>query len=156
MKLYFSLCVTILSAASAARSKRRSTMHGILDELPNTGREWVTLDNGIEFQPGSDLDPRLEHARELWGQTESSTSFQDDNPFGKIFVDGTETYYDEYSQAWRYLGFYIDCDAVPTCNNDDDLEEDCDERRLDGEGCMRFLMWAAVSNIMYKRIPWGK
>jgi hypothetical protein len=152
MMLVFSLYV-LLSVASAARNPK---MRGILDELPNTGREWITLDNGVEFQPGSDLDPRLEHARELWSRTSKTDSgFQNDNAFEKIFIDGTETHYDEYSQAWRYLGFYIDCDAVPTCNNDDDLE-DCDERRkrgLEGDedqdvyGCMRFLLWASVSNI---------
>jgi hypothetical protein len=153
MKLFVSLFVTILSVASAARSKRRTKMNGILDELPNTGREWVTLDNGIEFQPGADVDPRLEQARELWSRTDGN-SFQNDNGYEKIFVDGVETYYDQGAQAWRYLGFYIDCDAVPTCNNDDDLEGDCDDerkRRLEGDqessGCMRFLLWASVSNI---------
>jgi hypothetical protein len=180
-----SFCV-ILSVASAARSKRRSKMHGILDELPNTGREWVTLDNGVEFQPGSDINvnPRMEQQQQQqydrkmsWNYTthsynknssnsnsSSSSSghtgkkwtadynFQSSNPFENIFIDGIETYYDEYSQAWRYLGFYIDCDAVVEDGDGEDRKNR--GRGLSGDdedrsGCMRYLLWAAVSNNIF-------
>ena len=45
--------------------------------------------------------------------------------------------YDEQQQAWRYLGFVIDCDSA----TDDDASWDGGT----GEGCTRFVLWAAVS-----------
>ena len=53
-------------------------------------------------------------------------------------VDSSETFYNEYAQAWRLMGFYIDCNA----------DQDDHRRELEGEdggGCMRYLLWAAVS-----------
>ena len=54
-------------------------------------------------------------------------------------ADATETFYSEYSQSWRLMGFYIDCDA----------DEDGHRRKLEGDddeaGCERYLLWAAVS-----------
>ena len=53
--------------------------------------------------------------------------------------------YDEYQQAWRFLGYMIDCHA----GSDDD---DWNGRRdlgsgddVTGEGCARYVLWAAVS-----------
>ena len=45
--------------------------------------------------------------------------------------------YDEQQQAWRYLGFVIDCDSA----TDDDASWDGGT----GAGCTRFIIWAAVS-----------
>lgn len=60
------------------------------------------------------------------------------NPYNaQTFVNG-EVDWDEYQQAWRYLGFYIDCDS----SADDDASWDGGT----GEGCTRFLIWAAVSS----------
>ena len=52
------------------------------------------------------------------------------------FVNG-EVEYDEQQQAWRYLGFVIDCDSA----TDDDASWDGGT----GAGCTRFIIWAAVS-----------
>jgi hypothetical protein len=114
--------------------------HGKLSELPTTGEEWTTLQNGMEFQPSANLSPLAQyHLRRLT----TDEDFQV-NSFQKIFIDGTETYYDEYAQAWRVLGWYIDCDFVAE-NNDNDSNDNDNDNDNEGSGCQRFLLWAAVS-----------
>jgi len=81
-----------------------------LDQLPDTGEEWQTLSNGIQVQPASNLSPLAqEHLRRLTSTGSNGTDWET-SAYEKMFVDGAETYYDEYAQAWRALGFYIDCD----------------------------------------------
>jgi hypothetical protein len=80
-------------------------------------------------------DPKLQslqtqHLRQLWGR-----QYDLQAPADSIFVDGTETYYDEYAQAWRFLGFYQDCDACA------DGSVDCVGNTI----CQRYALWAAVS-----------
>lgn len=61
------------------------------------------------------------------------------NYFKDDFVDGQETQYNDYAQAWRYMGLYIDCEA--NAQND--------QRRVEEQqaqnGCKRSLLWGAVS-----------
>jgi hypothetical protein len=137
-----SLIVTLaamLVAASTAADASPPVLHS-RDSLPQGSDYWVPLNDGGAFQPATDQDASPEKARRLreaqrhFLATEESAvpSF---TSYDQQFVDGAETYYDEYAQAWRMLGFYIDCDEV---NND--------RRRLegDGDGCQRYLLWAAV------------
>jgi hypothetical protein len=110
-----------------------------LDKLPDTGEQWQSLKNGNEFQPAKDLSPLAqEHLRRL-SNTEDDTAYAT-SEYEKLFVDGSETYYDEYAQAWRALGFYIDCDF--TSDYDD---QDGGDNQGSG-GCQRFMLWAAVSS----------
>lgn len=106
------------------------------EDIPNSGKDWITLDNGIEFQPGEDVDPRVEHVRRLWGTSNSNNM---DHP---VFVDGTETYYNDYAQAWRLLGMYMDCHY---CANGG-TEAACIQNGK-SSSCQRFLLWAAVSMV---------
>lgn len=99
-------------------------------------RNWISLDKNLQFQPSDETvnDPKLQtvqtqHLRQLWGRQNSLQA-----PAESIFVDGSETYYDEYAQAWRFLGFYQDCAA-------------CADDTVDCVGnivCQRFALWAAV------------
>lgn len=203
-----------------------------LDKLPDSGEQWQTLPNGVEFQPGANLSPLAQNhlRRLLHSQAYSNTNIRraqeddrDDGPddeedrddgtngptgspthymayqygngdntdddkyrfsdtelfnskyannadettaefdvgFSKIYMDGAETYYDEYSQAWRALGFYIDCNSQIYdqyyVGGDDDEKEEGDnqqhrqlpenEDNVDNDrlGCQRFMLWAAVS-----------
>lgn len=126
---------TVLILPLAATVASAVQLKGYLpkENIPSSGKEWVTLENGVEFQPGEDVDPRLEHVRKLW----SSNSKMDES----VFVDGTETYYDEYAQAWRLLGFYIDCKHCDDGGN----EASCVQAGQEPV-CQRYLLWAAVSN----------
>ena len=74
--------------------------------------------------------------------------------YSKQFIDGGETYYDEYSQAWRLLGFYIDCDSPyereGDCGGGGGAENNQEAVQYDENGnpvkhCVRYLLWAAVS-----------
>jgi hypothetical protein len=94
------------------------------------------MPEGASFQPATTLDQ--EKAVALKSAQRRFLGY--DNQF----VDGTETYYDDYAQAWRLIGFYIDCNAK-------EYEQEADERRKleggeeGGEACARYLLWAAVS-----------
>jgi hypothetical protein len=141
------------AAAAAARLLTRASASASaaleLNELPDTGEEWTTLDDGgnsgvdaaVQVQPASNLSPLAqEHWRRLlWGNSGNNNN-NDGSAMSSIFRDGSETYYDEYAVAWRALGFYIDCDA--------DQGDDGRRRSLqdeDGDGhCQRYMLWAAV------------
>jgi len=106
--------------------------------LPDTGEAWTTLPNGIEYQPAANLSPLAQrHLRQL-----TSTSQYPTGEFEKMFVDGAETYYDEYAQAWRALGFYIDCGY-----RSDNARRGLKEKE---EGCLRYMLWAAYVDEEYE------
>lgn len=76
----------------------------------------------------------------------------DDDAYGNIyrltpFVDGVSEY-DSYQQAWRFLGFMVDCNAKTSSNNNNEGHGSRDAQTT-GEGCKRYLLWAAVSKIAY-------
>ncbi|GAX29311.1 hypothetical protein FisN_16Hh255 [Fistulifera solaris] len=50
-----------------------------------------------------------------------------------FFVDSRNTYYDGYQQAWRYLGFYVDCYT-----------------KEGTKVCQRYLLWAAYVDLDYE------
>eukprot|EP00934_Nitzschia_sp_Nitz4_P005098 Nitzschia sp. Nitz4//scaffold151_size53849//46947//48605//NITZ4_006731-RA/size53849-snap-gene-0.36-mRNA-1//-1//CDS//3329537168//5088//frame0 len=102
-----------------------------LKELPDTGMQWSSLKNGMEFQPAADLSPMAEdHLRRL--TSVSST-------YAEPYIEGAETYYDDYAQAWRALGFYVDCENVA---EQGDQNEDADNAD-NVVACQRYLLWAA-------------
>ncbi|KAG7340905.1 polymorphic outer membrane domain containing protein [Nitzschia inconspicua] len=75
---------------------------------------------------------RNQHLRELSdGSQQRQNILKKPAPWEDLFVDGTETYYDENAQAWRLLGFYQDCDTKNS-NQEDNAQE-----------CQRYLLWAA-------------
>jgi hypothetical protein len=93
----------------------------------DTGEPWMTLRDGTtQFQPAKKNPSPLaqDHLRQL--TTSDATTSSDERAHSKIFADGAKTYYDEYAQAWRALGFYIDCDYY-------------DEDDGGNTGCQRFL-----------------
>jgi hypothetical protein len=102
-------------------------------ELEDESNNWVSLDQKTEFLQVLDG----EAARRLESSTGGSSAI---NPYAtQAFVDG-EYEYDEYQQAWRYLGFIIDCDS----SNDDDDGGSGSYDGGPGEGCSRYVVWAAV------------
>lgn len=75
--------------------------------------------------------------------------------YSDVLADGTETFYDEYAQAWRMLGLFVDCSdgneregrRVEEEDNMEQEEEDEDEEEGEEEenkGCKRYILWAAV------------
>ena len=92
--------------------------------------------------------------------TASSNAFRGNG----AFVDGTETVYDDFSLAWRFLGFYEDCNVcVQDGGGDDDNENEndneneifvdaleCFENGKDNTVCRRYALWAAYADNGYE------
>jgi hypothetical protein len=99
-------------------------------DMPS-GTHWMSLSKSVEFMPTDTQDaPQLRAA-----QHRLLNYFKDD------FADGLETQYNEYAQAWRYMGLYIDCDADVQNAQRRQLEQQQDNENA----CKRYLLWGAVS-----------
>jgi hypothetical protein len=120
-------------------------------DAPDMNGNWFSLEKGssLEFQPSNDA--ALHRSLGGGGTTAGSTS-----GYESQFVDGSETYYNDYAQAWRLLGFYTDCNA-PHNNQNECSDRRQRHRQLNGGGnnagetpaCQRYLMWAAYVDLDY-------
>lgn len=116
-------------------------------EVPDTGKDWISLYPGMEFQASAsaDTDPRVRDAlkRLLTGTSNGE--------YDRQFIDGSESYYNDYSQAWRLLGFFIDCNAPFNNHNQcgDNQNNQQNQQNSDQPACQRFLMWAAYIDLNY-------
>ena len=97
-------------------------------ELPSN-QEWTSLTERVDFLPVPDEgSPLLRHAQRRF------LSYYSDH-----FVDGQETQYNDYAQAWRLLGLYVDCDAAAEErrrleDGADDADENADEQEQQDNG----------------------
>lgn len=121
--------------------------------LPND-KEWMSLTQSVDFIPAENHDnnPMLRRAQARLL-----------NYYKEEFVDGLETQYNDYAQAWRYLGVFMDCSYNAQNNKlrrleenaDEEVEEDVQEEAVqeeevdDGSVCKRYLLWAAVSATLW-------
>jgi hypothetical protein len=106
-------------------------------DLPH--EKWVSIDQNIEYLPIFSPQPQqrsLAQDDDVYPDTFYKTS---------PFVEG-ESEYDEYQQAWRYLGFMIDCYDGWVAGQDDDGSYDGGTV----EGCQRYLLWAAYVDLEYQ------
>ena len=115
-----------------------ATTSSVVSTKPDVSPDstWYSMrDGGLEFQPASSKFGRL-----LLSGTGSTSGYESE------FVDGSETYYNDYAQAWRLLGFYIDCNAPHNNFNECGGEDDGQDSQDDSQpACQRYLLWAAVS-----------
>jgi len=135
------------------------SVKGLLDKnnLPTTGKDWISLGDksgaGLEYQPNDFDDEDPETARRLRAIRDRTLLSWGTKDYSTQFIDGGETYYDEYSQAWRLLGFYIDCDSPYEreggCGGggggENNNQQEVDENGNPAKNCVRYLLWAAVS-----------
>jgi hypothetical protein len=62
------------------------------------------------------------------------------------YADTQQTYYDGYAQAWRYLGWYVDCNGGSSRYYEKSHHSGSgDSYKVGNNYCQRYLMWAAVS-----------
>jgi hypothetical protein len=63
------------------------------------------------------------------------------------YADTQQTYYDGYAQAWRYLGWYVDCNGGSNRYYDRSQHSHSGDNsnNIGNNYCQRYLMWAAVS-----------
>ena len=151
-------------ASSTSAMRGMPSIKGLLDKnnLPTTGQDWISLGDksasGLEYQPNDFDDEDPETARRLRAIRDRALFSWGGNDYSKQFIDGGETYYDEYSQAWRLLGFYIDCESPSEregdCGGGGGAENNQEEEAMQYDeygnviktkNCVRYLLWAAVS-----------
>jgi len=69
------------------------------------------------------------------------------------YADSSQTYYDAYAQAWRYLGWYVDCNGGSSRYYDSSgsgsHSGSGDEQVYGNNYCQRYLMWAAYVDENY-------
>jgi hypothetical protein len=67
--------------------------------------------------------------------------------YGKnYYVDTQQTYYDGYAQAWRFLGWFVDCNGGSNRYYGENQDSQSgDNYNIGNNYCQRYLMWAAVS-----------
>jgi len=172
----FLLLLLLLETATLVRGgsgRTKEEIRGFLDKdnLPDTGREWISLSEGLEFQPAADLI--LNGNKDRSSGVKSGGDVLDDKQRSQLlrdaavhrwlvgnsgsysgyenqFADGSGTYYNDYAQAWRLLGFYIDCNSPHNnfneCNENGEGGGGGNDNKDNNEvACQRYLMWAAVS-----------
>ena len=128
--------VTALLLLAGLHSSSADILPKSMDEISlPSGEEWMSLSKSVDFMPAPTQDsPMLRNA-----QKRLLNYYKDD------FADGLETQYNEYAQAWRYLGLYMDCDYVAQNQRRRLDQEAQDEAQDDGTICKRYLLWGAVS-----------
>jgi hypothetical protein len=75
--------------------------------------------------------------------SEFSKSSPDDELLQSIFVDSTSAAYEGYQQAWRMLGFFVDCSYSSSNNNNGGNNNN------GNSGCTRSMLWAAYVDPAY-------
>lgn len=129
--------------------------------------QWTSLNPTMEYLPAASVRRRrhLEEAEgnngaaaaanlqyyyeDLRDQLEEDPSLLLNNPYRvQPFTSGVNDY-DEYQQAWRMLGFMIDCDVRDGDEWSDGAQQshsrDDGDGSVSSDGCARFILWAAVS-----------
>jgi hypothetical protein len=78
-------------------------------------------------------------------EQQQAAVYREDNAQYRVqpFVEGVSDY-DTYQQAWRMLGFMIDCDDPNQTNTNDDHHSGSNDENETGQGCRRYVLWAAV------------
>jgi hypothetical protein len=138
---------------------RMTEDHGMKqNELPfmdeTRDDQWQSLNPDAEFFPMTNVDPTIvkRFLEQNDASSSSSSATMDDNDLSAFdsiynvqpFANGVDNY-DEYQQAWRLLGFIIDCNPLV----DDDVYgggggSGSGDKYTDDE-CSRYVLWAAVS-----------
>lgn len=110
------------------------------------------------------IDHRRRSTRKLEEKEEEQTDEtanvrEEDTPQYRVqpFVEGVSDY-DEYQQAWRLMGFMIDCNDFSYYdaeNNNNNNNHGSNDQNDTGEGCARYVIWAAVSFFFFPRVRYS-
>mmetsp|Transcript_7002 Transcript_7002/g.20311 ORF Transcript_7002/g.20311 Transcript_7002/m.20311 type:complete len:536 (-) Transcript_7002:1209-2816(-) len=165
---FFTTLLALVSMTDGAASKRTNSMPYLRESdlskyvsssvsaSSSTEKvgEWMSLSENVEFMPNTNLPP-LRKPRKLrklemeeWEEEveeESATgAWEQYDPYSvQPFVEGMSEY-DEYQQAWRLLGFMIDC------NSADDDDGGSGSEDVTEDGCARYVLWAAYVDLDYE------
>jgi len=109
------------------------------EDVPIDEEKWQSLNQDVEFIPSEGIDPHILQ-RFLSGTGSWTDIYQSEN-----FAYGGDEY-DEYQQAWRLLGFIIDCNPMV----DDDYYAQGSGDEVTEDGCARYVLWAAYVDLEYE------
>ena len=74
--------------------------------------------------------------------------------YAQSWADGVNQEWDDYQQAWRLLGFFIDCDDDSHWHYDDDTYvqqySGSGDAEYTAKGCPRYVLWAAYVDPEYE------
>ena len=129
-------------------------------ERKNNNDNWMSITEDVEFMPllntknnkattrGRTLEYDASSQSTSTTTTTTTGAHSYNDPFSiQPFVEGMSNY-DEYQQAWRLLGFMIDCNTHVNGDDDDDgKSQHSGDEEITDEGCARYVIWAAVSSI---------
>eukprot|EP00804_Cyclotella_cryptica_P002572 CCRYP_010406-RA/>CCRYP_010406-RA protein AED:0.04 eAED:0.04 QI:451/1/1/1/1/1/3/884/508 len=126
---------------------------------------WLSVSEDVEFLPLMTLDAmthdtklRPHRARSLGDQSQSqqqtatgiSGAYANYDPYSvQPFIEGMSNY-NEYQQAWRLLGFMIDCNTVIYDDDDGRSNGGSRDQQLTEDGCSRYVLWAAYVDTGYE------
>jgi len=128
-------------------------------------QQWMSISEDVEFMPNMNMmmpplapvgvgvgvakPPTMRRKmEETWEFDEESTTgaYEEYDPYSnQPFVEGMSEY-DEYQQAWRLLGFMVDCNSV----TDDDANSGSGSGDVTEDGCARYVLWAAYVDLDYE------
>jgi hypothetical protein len=132
---------TMTAAEESMPYLRMRDLPGIADP---SKAQWIP----VEGQPDTSFLPTDEALQRYLDETTSGTAQWDGyNPYSvQPFVEGMGDY-DEYQQAWRMLGFMIDCNQVSYASygNNNNQNHHSGSGDTTSDGCARYILWAAVS-----------
>lgn len=171
MRFYF-VILALISAARAAENMPFIRMRDLQGVANPEQAQWLSMSRDVEFLPVDDLPNKRSIRRKRALQEDEdgdqeeendqdadgvgTGKWEDYNPYSvQPFVEGVGDY-DEYQQAWRLLGFMIDCNSVPADYDNQSGSQSQDEDATD-QGCARYILWAAVSHtvrFIFQRICW--
>jgi len=126
------------------------------EDLPveNVEERWQSLNEDIEFVPADGVDRQLvrrfleqgNYNQEAEEQTYGGMSGMEDIYDVQPFVYG-DSEYDEYQQAWRLMGFIVDCNPMV---DDDYYDQSGSGDQGTEDGCARYVLWAAYVDLEYE------
>ena len=126
----------------------------VIGNDPKQMKNWISLSKDVEFleadskfakrPPPSNKKKIRRHLDEGEDdETTTSGKWDTNNPYSvQPFVEGISEY-DEYQQAWRMLGFMIDCN--PTTAEYENESQHSNSGDATDDECARYVLWAAVS-----------
>ncbi|KAL3918528.1 MAG: hypothetical protein SGILL_004194 [Bacillariaceae sp.] len=153
------------------QKQNHGTLHNppviLAEDIPiaDQDQKWKSLNEDVEFIPAEGIDPQI--LRRFLEQNDEedeaaeyyATEEEEDSGSGgasskmksiyniESFAYGGEEY-DEYQQAWRQLGFIIDCH--PMVDDDYYANEGGSGDQGTEDGCARYVLWAAYVDLDYQ------
>jgi len=145
------------SHSSAERRKLESIyrnmnkLHPLIQEedlpvdLPD--HKWQSVNQKVEFLPADGINPSVirrfleDESISNGGMTGMENIYNNE-----LFALG-DAEYDEYQQAWRLMGFIVDCNPM---DDDDYYNQNGGSNDGTADGCARYVLWAAYVDLDYQ------